>query len=338
MKYHKAAIADRIWISNEQFFNTHDLEGEVWKEFESVRGTVLSCKHEVSNKGRIRRITGELNRGTITDDGYHAMHFSVPNSYGIEARVHIIVLTAFQGPPPADMINPTVQHINHNKLDNRIENLCWMSAFDNNQEGHATRIKLVDDSGEHIFASQKVASNYIGRYEDYISECIRAGYKITRSSDKKEIQVYLETDPNIWRLHERRIPRNRNKCKLVTLDACIEFESFQACDRYINKPLGYTTTTIANSWPLLNVKHQFYLFDIDSNKYELYCPTRRKCKNHANKCQITQNNQFITFNSIAEAARYIGRDSEYLRIKIKQHKPIQDCKGNVVEATLIEDT
>ena len=46
-----------------------------------------------------------------------------------------------------------------------------MSAFDNNQDGHGRRVKLIE----------KVASEFIGRYEDYISECIREGYKITRS-------------------------------------------------------------------------------------------------------------------------------------------------------------
>jgi hypothetical protein len=49
----------------------------------------------------------------------------------INYAVHRLVLTAFKGPPP----KPDMQcsHINGNPLDNRIENLEWSTASDNNK-------------------------------------------------------------------------------------------------------------------------------------------------------------------------------------------------------------
>lgn len=336
MKYRNSVKFERKWISDEEFFTDADLLGEIWRPFDTIQNIKLSCTHEVSNKGRVRRITGELNRGDITYDGYHRMHFSTPNTNGIDISVHTLVLTIFRGSPPDNMDNPTVQHINHDKLDNRIENLCWMSAFENNQEGHGRQIKLIDEFGEHVFASQKVASSYINRYEDYISECIRNGYKITRSADKKEITAYFMSDDGSWQLYCPSANRNRTRCKLIISEECYTFDSFFECDKFLNKPKGYVSNVIMNRWPILDKPHQFFIFNRDCNNYILYCPTAKKHRNHANPCKISYDHHDKIFPSIAKAAEYIGRDSEYLRIKLKENKEIKDCNGQIVHAQLVD--
>ena len=338
MKYSRRTTTIQTWISNERFFDFADIDDEVWKEFSEIRGVTLATAHEVSNKGRVRRLSGKLNQGSISEDGYHEMHFSVPDSYGIDARVHIIVLTAFQGPPPQDMIHPTVQHINHDKLDNRIENLCWMSEFDNNQEGHGVRVKLVDEFGEHIFNSQKVASAYVGRYEDYVSECIREGYKIKRSTDNQELTAYIEINHS-WKLHTPIEPKNKKKCKLIIEETEYLFNSLWECDRFLQKPQGYTSTMLNNSWPIINKFHKFYIFDYTVNDYVLYQPTSSKKRNYANSCQIAENGKVITFPSIMQAAKYLGRDSESLRTRLKKYKSIvsKNRCDDKVTVTLLDD-
>ena len=134
MNFRKNVEHNRSWITNTAFFSDSNLPGEEWREFKEYSNHMLNHSYMISNKGRIRNSKGDLIRGSISFDGYHEV--MVDN---VPVRVHRAVLLIFQGGPPEDMESPTVQHINHDKLDNRIENLCWMSAFDNNQEGHGVR-------------------------------------------------------------------------------------------------------------------------------------------------------------------------------------------------------
>lgn len=327
---------DRKWISDTDFFSAKSIAGEEWRSFDCFNGVNLRFVYKVSNKGRLKKSDNSLVKGSIDYDGYHGVGLARndSNSY-LYVRVHQLVLSIFAGPPPESMINPTVQHINHNKLDNRIENLCWMSAFDNNQEGHATRCKIIDESGEHVFNSLKFASIYIGRYEDYVAECIREGYKITNVA-KSEVTIFTEIDGQ-WVRYIHPLARNRTKCKLVTDNITEEFESYQACSRFLSKPEGYISNCILNSWPILaNVEHKFYIYNQNLCIYELYVPATVKKKNFAARCQLTSDEGLITvFPSISAAARSIGRSSEYLRMNIKNNKVIQDNAGNVVTAIIL---
>lgn len=324
------------WITKDRFVDPFPIAGEEWITFNEFRGVKLSCPYQVSNKGRVRRKGGVILQGSVTFDGYHEIQLSRADSAnGWNVRVHVIVLRLFVGDPPSDMKDPTVQHINHDKLDNRVENLCWMSSYRNNQEGHGRRTRIVDESGEHIFNSQKLASKYIGRYDDYIAECINHGYKIA-SSNGQEVEVYTEINKE-WIKYVRSVPTNRNRCKLVRDDQIVEFDSFWACDSYLGQPKGYVSNAVLNSWPVLpNEAYEFYTFNHDTQEYEQYVATKRKSKNFATKCQITDSaGHTEIFPSITAAAKYIGRDSEYLRVAIKENRTIKDSNNQVVIAVLL---
>lgn len=331
----------RLWISDEEFYNIRELDGEEWKDLYSYKGCELKYIYQVSNKGRIRK-KGYNNPlvGAITFDGYHevTIYTACVNSTekrSFTVRVHSLVLTLFQGPPPAEMVQPTVQHLNHDKLDNRIENLCWMSAFDNNQEGHGVRTKVVDRSGEHLFNSQKVASTYIGRYADYIAECINCGYRIT-SKGGEAVEVYTEKN-NEWVKYSRPVPGNRTWCRLVKDGETFNFESYQECDKFLGKSPGYTTYIVSNSWPLLEGDYKFFIFDKVSSSYKEYVPTSKRLKHFARRCVVTNNSEVHNFPSISAAAKFLGRDSEYVRLAVRDNKTVKDCNGNIVNVEILDD-
>jgi HNH endonuclease len=91
--------------------------------------------YEVSSLGEIIGPSGKvLKPGTAS--GYHCVTLCRPG----ERRnflVHTLVLETFIGPKPNGM---EARHLNGNRLDNRLENLCWGSKAENarDRDGHKT--------------------------------------------------------------------------------------------------------------------------------------------------------------------------------------------------------
>lgn len=319
----------RNWIADAVFFTNIDLPGEEWREFKKYGDRTIDDSYMISNKGRIRNSKGEILKGTITFDGYHEVLLG-----DLSVRVHRAVLSVFKGLPPKNMEDPTVQHINHSKLDNRIENLCWMSAFDNNQEGHGVRCKIIDKDGEHIFPSQKFASKYIGRHDDYISEGIGSNYKMT-TAQGESFEVYTEVDGE-WVKYKRRMPNNRRWCRLVRDKKTIDFESFQQCSKFLNLSVETVGNCVFNGWPLpIDQNTKFYIYNRDQEDYLLYVPVNQKHRG-SRRCVIIDARGTHEFTSISKAAVYIGKDPEWLRLCIRDNKTIKNCDGAIVQAQCID--
>ena len=96
-----------------------ELPGEEWKTLFFDNG------YEVSNLGRLRnKKTKVIAKGTIKKNGY--VDVSVNNQ---NYRLHRLVLQTWC--PNEDYEELTVDHINGNRSDNRLENLRWATREEN---------------------------------------------------------------------------------------------------------------------------------------------------------------------------------------------------------------
>lgn len=114
---------------------------EIWKVIPGWEN------YEVSNKGRVRRITTACgtwkNRihKALLDNGYPRALLSHPKKKRKAIHVHRLVMLAFVGPS-----NLHVNHINGIKTDNRLENLEYVTPLENRK--HAARMGLMRHGAE----------------------------------------------------------------------------------------------------------------------------------------------------------------------------------------------
>jgi len=67
-------------------------------------------------------------------------------------RIHRLMMLTYGGDAPKGMKDPTVDHINGDKLDNRIDNLQWLSNKDNAYKSAKDKVKtyLIEDENGNI--------------------------------------------------------------------------------------------------------------------------------------------------------------------------------------------
>lgn len=151
---------------------------EIWRRIDS-KFTKDHGVYEISNEGRVRRVlydprTIARNHGEykylkpIRQRGNRTCYLNVCLGGGNRHLIHRLVAEMFI-PNPEHLA--TVNHKNGNGLDNRVENLEWMSARDNclhaknngwTRPGHeAIPVKCLD-TGE-VFGSSFEAADFVNK-------------------------------------------------------------------------------------------------------------------------------------------------------------------------------
>lgn len=163
--YLKAKKQQRKQEKREQYVAASAaLENEIWKTIEWCN------KYQVSNAGRVRTNTDKFNhqisewrilKGTTNQGGYKDVTLRYKGKTRT-FRVHRLVMQTFK--PIENAENMLVDHINGDRLDNRLENLRWATPKLNsnnrhNQKQRIDAIKIEDNYG-NIFNSYSEASKY----------------------------------------------------------------------------------------------------------------------------------------------------------------------------------
>lgn len=121
-------------------YTEDELSSEVWKDIIGYEGL-----YQVSNLGRVRSYDKviKMSDGRVRHDKGRLLKTSIVRNYKCitlyhnnkskSFKIHRLVATAFI-PNPYDL--PQVNHIDEDKLNNRIENLEWVTALENNKHSN----------------------------------------------------------------------------------------------------------------------------------------------------------------------------------------------------------
>lgn len=181
-------------------YNTTDycLPGEAWKGIPGYKGL-----YEASSFGRIRSVDGKVThshrhgvrrwRGRIlkpkgckdfNTTGYRVSLYKDNESK--DWLVARLVAITFLG--ASDL---TVNHKDGDRLNNRIDNLEWLSLADNIRHGYASglypsvKVVLVSKKESFAFCSMAAASRFLGKCNGYISNCVNKGIVHVAGKDSR---------------------------------------------------------------------------------------------------------------------------------------------------------
>ena len=224
-------------VLGDRYFQCEDIEGETWKPLSSWKQSSLRQVYYVSDKGRVKDNEGNILIGSIDDDGYHVVQLQYSDRSTVKhSFVHRLVLPVFLGEPPLTMDHPTVQHKDHNPLNNCLDNLEWMSRSDNCRDAQAIGIKIIDRQVEHIFESKvKASSCYCGKSGGYINDCMKLGIPITNKSGQVVSLYYRRANCSEWTpyIPSKQLNPWRIGCLLIDNDEEHLFKSIADAARYL---------------------------------------------------------------------------------------------------------
>lgn len=175
----------------------------------------INCIHEGNNEYSINKLTFKIRNEKsmkILEGGINRGGYRVMNLNGKKYLHHRIIAMMFI-PNPEDL--PEVDHINHDKLDNRISNLRWVSSYENSMNKTKWRDNifetidsLPDDAKPLIYRGVEYNDFYFSKTLDHVI--------IKRIND---YQLINWTNKNEYKYAQ--LPIGRNKTKTVSHDVIL---------------------------------------------------------------------------------------------------------------------
>lgn len=102
------------------------MNGEMWRDINGYKGY-----YQVSNFGRVKRVGGNILKPVPNGNGYVKVHLC-KDAIVKKFFVHRLVAKAFvPNPRGVDCVN----HLDENPLNNRADNLEWVTKAENNRYG-----------------------------------------------------------------------------------------------------------------------------------------------------------------------------------------------------------
>lgn len=209
--------ADNLkWVKPEdpEYHQIQDLPGEIWKTIEDYP------YYKISNMGRIKSIARYIKRGveryyriigdilmtpSLDSSGYLTTSLMDNSGHSKSYRVHRLVAIYFVNNSNKDLYD-TVDHINHDRSDNRAVNLQWVSHSENskNLSHNISIIAKFPDGNTKSYISISEASIDTG-----ISESTIKRRAVNNTTSKKD-NIYFEfEDPKIKK--SKLASKNRRK-------------------------------------------------------------------------------------------------------------------------------
>lgn len=88
--------------------------------------------YEIDENGNVwSNLTQKFLRACKDKDGYLKVRLRTNDNKASVLRIATLVLYTYGGPPPDNIIDPTVNHIDSNILNNNISNLEWLGRGEN---------------------------------------------------------------------------------------------------------------------------------------------------------------------------------------------------------------
>lgn len=161
---------------------------ETWKTIAGFEN------YQISDKGRVKSLNyaqsgiERIMKSDLTNDGYLRIRLR-KNSIAYKYYVHRLVALHFI-PNPTYL--PSVNHINGNRTDNRVENLEWISYSENQLKSNRKPKSQV--KGEAVFNSklteEKVRKIRRKKEKGYNYSQLSREYKVSTGAIKKVVLRY----------------------------------------------------------------------------------------------------------------------------------------------------